>query len=134
MPELDTAGLDEQQVRLLAEMCILIDENDRKIGADTKRNCHLNENIEKGAVSQRPARGQAGPVVSDPVARHLWSGRRGSPCHPGSAALGSVSLTGRVATSAGPCSPSPFPGGRGVVAVQTHYLGDYGKKPKMGAS
>ena len=61
MPEIDTDGLDEQQVQLLAEMCILIDENDNKIGADTKKNCHLNENIEKGAVSQRPPLGQAGP-------------------------------------------------------------------------
>ncbi|XP_030177851.1 isopentenyl-diphosphate Delta-isomerase 1 isoform X1 [Lynx canadensis] len=50
MPEIDTDGLDEQQVQLLAEMCILIDENDNKIGADTKKNCHLNENIEKGLL------------------------------------------------------------------------------------
>lgn len=49
MPEVNTDSLDEQQVQLLAEMCILIDENDNKIGADTKKNCHLNENIEKGS-------------------------------------------------------------------------------------
>lgn len=48
MPEINTDHLDEQQVQLLAEMCILIDENDNKIGAETKKNCHLNENIEKG--------------------------------------------------------------------------------------
>lgn len=42
-------NLDEKQVQLLAEMCILIDDNDRTIGADSKKNCHLNSNIDKGA-------------------------------------------------------------------------------------
>ncbi|XP_074123320.1 isopentenyl-diphosphate Delta-isomerase 1 isoform X2 [Sminthopsis crassicaudata] len=50
MPEINTDNLDEQQVQLLAEMCILIDENDNKIGAETKKNCHLNENIDKGLL------------------------------------------------------------------------------------
>ncbi|XP_077124657.1 isopentenyl-diphosphate Delta-isomerase 1 isoform X1 [Ranitomeya variabilis] len=50
MPEVDTHSLDEKQVQLLSEMCILIDENDKKIGADTKKNCHLNENINKGLL------------------------------------------------------------------------------------
>ncbi|XP_047611251.1 isopentenyl-diphosphate Delta-isomerase 1 [Phacochoerus africanus] len=50
MPEINTDHLDAQQVQLLAEMCILIDENDRRIGAETKKNCHLNENIEKGLL------------------------------------------------------------------------------------
>uniref|UniRef100_A0A668ASF1 isopentenyl-diphosphate Delta-isomerase n=1 Tax=Myripristis murdjan TaxID=586833 RepID=A0A668ASF1_9TELE len=40
MPVINTDNLDEKQVQLLSEMCILIDENDRKIGADTKKNCH----------------------------------------------------------------------------------------------
>lgn len=48
MPEITTDHLDEKQVQLLSEMCILIDENDCKIGADTKKNCHLNANIDKG--------------------------------------------------------------------------------------
>lgn len=51
MPEITTDSLDEQQVKLLAEMCILIDENDNKIGAETKKNCHLNKNIEKGCFT-----------------------------------------------------------------------------------
>ncbi|XP_072502873.1 isopentenyl-diphosphate Delta-isomerase 1-like [Notamacropus eugenii] len=51
MPEINTDNLDEQQVQLLAEMCILIDENDNKIGAETKKNCHLNENIDKGCFT-----------------------------------------------------------------------------------
>lgn len=42
--------LDEKQVQLLVEMCILIDENDKKIGADSKKNCHLNSNIDKGLL------------------------------------------------------------------------------------
>ncbi|XP_048367516.1 isopentenyl-diphosphate Delta-isomerase 1 [Sphaerodactylus townsendi] len=50
MPEINTDDLDEQQVQLLAEMCIVIDEDDNRIGADTKKNCHLNENIEKGLL------------------------------------------------------------------------------------
>lgn len=49
MPEI-TDHLDEKQVRLLSEMCIVIDENDSKIGADTKKNCHLNSNIDKGTL------------------------------------------------------------------------------------
>uniref|UniRef100_A0A670YEP9 isopentenyl-diphosphate Delta-isomerase n=2 Tax=Pseudonaja textilis TaxID=8673 RepID=A0A670YEP9_PSETE len=50
MPEINTDELDEQQVQLLAEMCILIDENDNWIGSETKKNCHLNENIDKGLL------------------------------------------------------------------------------------
>ncbi|XP_071753027.1 isopentenyl-diphosphate Delta-isomerase 1 [Centroberyx gerrardi] len=50
MPEINTDNLDEKQVQLLSEMCILIDENDRKVGADTKKNCHLNSNIDKGLL------------------------------------------------------------------------------------
>lgn len=50
MPEVNTDHLDKQQVQLLAEMCILIDENDNRIGAETKKNCHLNENIDKGTA------------------------------------------------------------------------------------
>ncbi|XP_061613438.1 isopentenyl-diphosphate Delta-isomerase 1 isoform X2 [Phyllopteryx taeniolatus] len=50
MPEITTDHLDEKQVQLLAEMCILIDENDQRIGADTKKNCHLNANIDKGLL------------------------------------------------------------------------------------
>lgn len=48
MPEINTDNLDEKQVKLLAEMCILIDENDHKTGADSKKNCHLNSKIDKG--------------------------------------------------------------------------------------
>ncbi|XP_038654258.1 isopentenyl-diphosphate Delta-isomerase 1 isoform X2 [Scyliorhinus canicula] len=50
MPDVNMDNLDEKQVRLLAEMCILIDENDKRIGADSKKNCHLNQNINKGLL------------------------------------------------------------------------------------
>ncbi|XP_048376582.1 isopentenyl-diphosphate Delta-isomerase 1-like [Stegostoma tigrinum] len=50
MPEINMDNLDEKQVQLLAEMCILIDENDKRIGADTKKNCHLNQNINRGLL------------------------------------------------------------------------------------
>ncbi|XP_049633477.1 LOW QUALITY PROTEIN: isopentenyl-diphosphate delta-isomerase 2-like [Suncus etruscus] len=42
--------LDELQVQRLEEMCIVIDENDRILGAETKKNCHLRENIDKGLL------------------------------------------------------------------------------------
>ncbi|NP_001297818.1 isopentenyl-diphosphate Delta-isomerase 1 [Esox lucius] len=50
MPEINTDNLDDKQVQLLAEMCILVDENDQKTGADSKKNCHLNSNIDKGLL------------------------------------------------------------------------------------
>ncbi|KAL7887647.1 hypothetical protein AOLI_G00053680 [Acnodon oligacanthus] len=50
MPEIKTDELDQKQVQLLSEMCILIDEHDKRTGADTKKNCHLNSNIDKGLL------------------------------------------------------------------------------------
>ncbi|XP_006918902.2 isopentenyl-diphosphate Delta-isomerase 1 [Pteropus alecto] len=50
MDAININRLDKQQFRLLTEMCILIDENDNKIGVDTKKNCHLNANIDKGLL------------------------------------------------------------------------------------
>ncbi|XP_023661551.1 isopentenyl-diphosphate Delta-isomerase 1 isoform X1 [Paramormyrops kingsleyae] len=50
MPEISMDGLDEKQVQLLSEMCILVNEDDHRIGADTKKNCHLNSNIDKGLL------------------------------------------------------------------------------------
>lgn len=83
MPEVSTDELDERQVQLLAEMCILIDENDRRIGAETKKNCHLNENIERGAREGGgrragvPGRREGGgPTSPPPAARALASPRQ----------------------------------------------------------
>nr|XP_057915736.1 isopentenyl-diphosphate Delta-isomerase 1 [Doryrhamphus excisus] len=50
MPEITVDHLDQKQVQLLSEMCILIDDNDQRVGADTKKNCHLNSNIDKGLL------------------------------------------------------------------------------------
>ncbi|KAJ3008395.1 isopentenyl-diphosphate delta-isomerase idi1 [Thoreauomyces humboldtii] len=47
---LDWASYDEEQVRLMGEQCIVVDENDKPIGADSKKNCHLMENIAKGLL------------------------------------------------------------------------------------
>ncbi|KAK9760593.1 isopentenyl-diphosphate delta-isomerase idi1 [Basidiobolus ranarum] len=46
----DLSQYDEEQVRLMEEMCILVDENDKAYGGDTKKNCHLNENLDKGLL------------------------------------------------------------------------------------
>ena len=43
-----TVGLDETQVKLLAEECILIDNNDNNIGSASKKVCHLWDNIKEG--------------------------------------------------------------------------------------
>ena len=34
-------GYDEIQIELMNEMCIVLDENDAVIGADTKKNCEV---------------------------------------------------------------------------------------------
>lgn len=47
MPEINTDSFDEQQVQFLAAMCMLIDENNNEIRPRTKRNDHLDKNIEK---------------------------------------------------------------------------------------
>lgn len=41
---------DPVQVTLLEEQCIVVDENDAVIGACSKKNCHLLENINKGLL------------------------------------------------------------------------------------
>ncbi|XP_012864677.1 PREDICTED: isopentenyl-diphosphate delta-isomerase 2 [Dipodomys ordii] len=48
MAEAGTTHHDELQTKRLEEMCIVVDEQDRVLGCETKKNCHLNENIEKG--------------------------------------------------------------------------------------
>jgi len=42
--------LDTYQAALMAEECIVIDPNDKVIGSDSKLNCHLNTNIQKGLL------------------------------------------------------------------------------------
>ncbi|KAK7712159.1 isopentenyl-diphosphate delta-isomerase idi1 [Botryosphaeria dothidea] len=46
----DLAGYDEEQIRLMDEMCIVLDENDVPIGSATKKVCHLMDNINRGLL------------------------------------------------------------------------------------
>jgi len=43
-------GMDPTQEKYLEERCILVDENDKVLGSETKRTCHLNTNIEAGML------------------------------------------------------------------------------------
>ncbi|KAI9639488.1 NUDIX hydrolase domain-like protein [Dioszegia hungarica] len=47
-PDLD--AYDEEQVRLMEERCILVDENDKAYGEDSKKTCHLMSNIDNGLL------------------------------------------------------------------------------------
>lgn len=44
------AGHDKEQIKLMAENCIVLDYNDVPIGSGTKKTCHLMENINKGLL------------------------------------------------------------------------------------
>lgn len=44
------AGHDEEQIKLMAENCIVLDYNDTPIGSGTKKLCHLMENINRGLL------------------------------------------------------------------------------------
>ena len=46
----DLTGLDSTQLKLLAEQCILVTPEDKVLGAETKKTCHLNTNIETGLL------------------------------------------------------------------------------------
>lgn len=39
----DLKDYDEEQVRLMEEMCIVVDENDNQIGAESKKTCKWRE-------------------------------------------------------------------------------------------
>lgn len=47
---LDLSHLDATQVKLLEEECILIDNDDQKVGSASKKICHLLKNIDKGML------------------------------------------------------------------------------------
>ncbi|KAK4461665.1 isopentenyl-diphosphate delta-isomerase idi1 [Cladorrhinum samala] len=54
-PDIDTSGEaleghDEEQIRLMDEVCIVLDENDNPIGTASKKLCHLMTNIDKGLL------------------------------------------------------------------------------------
>ncbi|CAK1358681.1 Isopentenyl-diphosphate Delta-isomerase [Cercospora beticola] len=46
----DMAGYDEEQIRLMDEVCIVLDDNDLPIGSGSKKMCHLMDNINKGLL------------------------------------------------------------------------------------
>lgn len=46
-------NLDQTQVKLLQEKCILVDENDKVLGSATKKECHLNKNILESGLLHR---------------------------------------------------------------------------------
>ncbi|CAI8034710.1 Isopentenyl-diphosphate Delta-isomerase 1 [Geodia barretti] len=48
--EPNISDLDVTQVKLLAEQCIVVDEEDRELGARSKKDCHLNSNISSGLL------------------------------------------------------------------------------------
>ncbi|XP_052013125.1 isopentenyl-diphosphate delta-isomerase 2-like [Apodemus sylvaticus] len=50
MSDVPVDWIDKHQLQRLDQMLIVVDENDKVIGADTKRNCHQNKNIEKGLL------------------------------------------------------------------------------------
>lgn len=43
-------GHDEEQIRLMDELCIVLDYNDKPVGAGTKKLCHLMDNINQGLL------------------------------------------------------------------------------------
>ncbi|KAL2209010.1 Isopentenyldiphosphate isomerase [Sarocladium strictum] len=54
-PDIDTtddalSGHDEEQIRLMDEVCIVLDDNDMPIGKASKKVCHLMTNIDKGLL------------------------------------------------------------------------------------
>ncbi|KAF8463507.1 NUDIX hydrolase domain-like protein [Kalaharituber pfeilii] len=46
----ELSGYDEEQVRLMDEVCIVLDEDDNPIGSASKKICHLMKNIEQGLL------------------------------------------------------------------------------------
>ncbi|KAI9770525.1 MAG: isopentenyl-diphosphate delta-isomerase idi1 [Geoglossum simile] len=46
----DLEGYDEEQIRLMDEVCIVLDENDVPIGSASKKVCHLMKNIDRGLL------------------------------------------------------------------------------------
>lgn len=43
-------GHDEEQIRLMDELCIVLDYEDKPLGAGTKKLCHLMDNINQGLL------------------------------------------------------------------------------------
>lgn len=50
MSGVDLSQYDDEQVRLMEEMCIVVDRDDKVLGFDTKKNCHLMTRINEGLL------------------------------------------------------------------------------------
>jgi len=46
----DLEGYDEEQIRLMDEVCIVLDTDDNPIGSASKKVCHLMKNIDEGLL------------------------------------------------------------------------------------
>lgn len=46
----DLAGYDEEQIKLMDEVCIVLDRDDRAIASASKKTCHLMSNINAGLL------------------------------------------------------------------------------------
>lgn len=46
----DLSGYDAEQIRLMDEVCIVLDKDDNPIGSASKKTCHLMTNINKGLL------------------------------------------------------------------------------------
>ena len=46
----DLAGYDEEQIKLMDEVCIVLDREDHPIGSASKKTCHLMSNINAGLL------------------------------------------------------------------------------------
>ncbi|KAI9797122.1 MAG: isopentenyl-diphosphate delta-isomerase idi1 [Piccolia ochrophora] len=46
----DLEGYDEEQIRLMDEVCIVLDNDDKPIGSASKKTCHLMKNIDQGLL------------------------------------------------------------------------------------
>ena len=46
----DLAGYDEEQIKLMDEVCIVLDRDDKPIGSASKKTCHLMSNINAGLL------------------------------------------------------------------------------------
>ncbi|ODV78396.1 Isopentenyldiphosphate isomerase [Suhomyces tanzawaensis NRRL Y-17324] len=44
------SGHDSEQIKLMDELCIVLDNDDRPVGAGTKKTCHLLSNINEGLL------------------------------------------------------------------------------------
>ncbi|KAF8987162.1 isopentenyl-diphosphate delta-isomerase idi1 [Podila verticillata] len=51
--DVDLSSYDDEQVKLMEEMCIVLDRDDKRIGANSKKECHLMTNIKNHGLLHR---------------------------------------------------------------------------------